>query len=110
MAKDGTKRPLFDPPRPARMRLGYPLFRVEYNGFTFSFASLNELRRCIDVLGQKNLPRPSELARRRSASRGRANSHWLSRLPSTVKSWRYRQGAVDYLSKALLTFERALRE
>jgi len=41
----------FDPPRqrpiPAK---GYPKFHVEFDGFTFVFSSLDEIRHCIDTL------------------------------------------------------------
>ena len=95
----------FDPPRqkvaPGR---GYPVFKAEIDGFTFEFASLPEIRACIDTLGEKLLPTSLKLTRKRGSARG-PNTHWLSRLPKDVKSWRYREKAVTYLRKALADFE-----
>ena len=36
------------------------------------------------------------------------NSHWLSRLPANVKSWRYREKAVAHLEEALVKSEQEL--
>ncbi len=82
---------------------GYPLYFVEIDGFTFRFSSLAELRVCIAMLEQKHLPTTIRL----SDLHGGAgpNSHWLSRLPKETKSWRYREKAISYLSKALFEFE-----
>ena len=33
------------------------------------------------------------------------NSHWLSRLPASLKSWRFREGAVRYLAEVLRFWE-----
>lgn len=88
---------------------GYPLFKVEYQGFAFEFASLEEMRECIEVLGTKLLPRTLDLAREKGTGAG-PNSHWLSRLPGHVKPWRYRKGAIAYLRAALVDFERQISE
>ncbi len=96
----------FDPPRqkavPGR---GYPVFKVEFDGFTFEFASLAEIRVCTKTLQKKLLPRTIDLSRERGTTLG-PNSHWLSRLPADVMPWRYREKAVTYLRKALNEFER----
>lgn len=94
--------PPFQPVVPAK---GYPQFFVEYGDFTFTFASLAEVRAAIEVLGRKVLP----TTRRLGAERGMGpNKHWLSRLPDRVMAWRYRQAAVEYIAKALTDFEREL--
>ena len=94
----------FDPPRQAAIPgRGYPVFKVECDGFTFEFSSLAEMRVCIEILSQKLLPRTIDLARERGSAKG-PNSHWLSRLPGRVKSWRYREKAVAYLCEALKAF------
>jgi hypothetical protein len=98
----------FDPPRQAAVPgQGYPVFMVECDGFTFEFSSLSEIRVCIEILAQKLLPRTIDLSRERGA-RLRPNSHWLSRLPGSVKSWRYREKAVAYLRKALKEFQESI--
>lgn len=100
--------PAFDPPRQRRVPgKGYPVFKVEVDGFIFAFSSLAEIRECITVLGGKLLPRTIDLSARRGTAKG-PNSHWLSRLPAKVKSWRYRQKAVAVLREALAEFEREL--
>ena len=73
-------------PKPGK---GYPQFFVEFDGFTFDFASLDELRVCISTLGQKLLPTTKRLSQERRGGMG-PNSHWLSRLPAKTKPWRYR--------------------
>ena len=97
----------FNPPiRPVPGK-GYPIFCVEYNGFIFQFASLDEMKECIEVLGEKLLPTTTELSAKRTSLVG-PNKHWLSRLPSKVKSWKYRSGAILYLRDALKQFEKEL--
>lgn len=89
----------FDPPLPRRHPQGYPLFRVEVDGFVFEFASLAEMRTCIAAFEARILPRTR-------ADDGRwSNRHWVSRLPARVKSWRYRAKAAAYLRRALAAFE-----
>lgn len=95
----------FEPPLPSPVPgKGFPRFHVEFNGCTFEFASLDELRACIATLGQKLLPTTIRLARDRGGDMG-PNSHWLSWLPPKAKPWRYRQPAVAYLEKSLAWFE-----
>ncbi len=98
----------FDPPRQAAVAgRGYPVFMVECDGFTFEFASLDEIRVCISTLTQKLLPRTIELTRERGIGL-RPNSHWLSRLPARIKPWRFREKAVAYLHRALKDFQEAV--
>lgn len=95
----------FNPPLPPRIPgKGFPSFHVEYDGFTFVFLSLDEIRHCIDTLSNPLLPRSIDLSNSRGTGYG-PNSHWLSRLPAKVKPWKYREGAVRYLRDALSDFE-----
>ena len=92
------------PPPPTRVsEKGYPVYYVEVDGFTFQFASLDELRVCIDVLGRKLLPNTLRQAQERG---GDPDSHWLRKMPEETKPWRYREKAVKYLTRALVVFER----
>lgn len=91
-------------PRPVPGR-GFERFFAEYNGFVFEFASLDEVRECIAVLGQKNMPTSSQLSAVRPGTSG-PNSHWLSRLPARTKPWKYREGAVRYLADSLQEWSR----
>src|SRR5215831_11109857 len=87
----------FDPPKPAPVSgRGYATYFVEIDGVTFKFASLDEFRECIRVLSLKVLPSTRALSAARGTGVG-PNSHWLSRLPSRAKPWRYRERATRYL-------------
>jgi len=98
---DPTK---LNPPAPAPIPgKGFPVYYVEVDGFTFQFASLDEMRVCIDTLGNKLLPNSLRLARERG---GNPNEHWLRKMPEHTRPWRYREKAVKFLEKALGEFEK----
>ena len=91
-------------PRPI-IGKGYPIYFVTAGRFTFQFSSLYELEQCVETLSQKVLP-PTILEH--NGIQYYANSHWLSRLPGKVKSWRYRQKAIKVLMKARESFTKEL--
>ena len=96
------------PPAPAwTAGQGYPVYYVEVDGFAFQFASLDEMRVCIDVLGKRLLPNTLRQARERG---GDPDEHWLRKMPDATKPWRYREKAVKYLAKALREFEKGAAE
>ena len=96
----------YEPPAPPPFRAeGYPMFHVDLNGVSFQFASLHELRVCIEVLSRRVLPTTAQLIRE-SGLTGFSNYAWLGRLPKGTHSLRYRQKAVPYLTKALEDFEK----
>src|SRR5260221_7419125 len=98
----------FNPPKPKPVPAkGYPLYHVEFDGFTFQFSSLDELRVCIDTLAKKVLPTSLRLSAGRGTGYGPSN-HWLNRLPKKVKPWRYREKAIVYLRKSLEDFEKEI--
>ena len=98
----------FDPPLPRAVPgRGYPRYFVECDGFTFHFASLDEIRACIEMFSRKVLPTTRDLTAQRGGTG--PGAHWLSKLPANVTSWRYRECAVAYLRKALGEFERETR-
>ena len=100
----------FDPPRPGPIGdRGYALYLVTVRDVTLEFSSLDELRHGIAVLERKLLPRLQDLAATVRAHAGRANAHWLSRLPSALKPWRVREPTVAYLRQALADWERPTR-
>jgi len=103
--KPGSKEFRVEPPLPDPVvGKGSPTFMVEIDGFTFRFASLDEIDICIKILGQKHLPRYRGLSRVFTRT-PRPNEHWLNKLPGRVMKWRYRERAVRYLQKALEDFK-----
>jgi hypothetical protein len=73
------------PPPVAVSHRGFPILHVDSQGFEFVFSSYAQVVECIDVLGQPRLPTTRNLSASRSGGVG-PNSHWLSRLPATIKS------------------------
>jgi hypothetical protein len=97
----------FDPPSPAPVPgRGYPFFFVELDGFTFQFASLDELEFCVARIGQRHLPDTD----RETAGRSGPGAYWQNKLPKSTLSWRYRQKAVRYLARCRAEFARALAQ
>ncbi len=89
----------FNPPAPKKFgSLGYPQLTIEFNGYVFVFTSEAQLEHFIKIMGTKLLPSSLELSSKRSGDMG-PNSHWLSRLPSKIKPWKYRQKLVEYCKK-----------
>ncbi len=86
---------------------GYPHYHVEVDGFTFEFASLDELDACAELLSRKHLPSTLTLTRDSTSGPG---SHWLSKLPGNVKSWRYREKATEYMRRARHDFQRGIED
>ena len=98
----------FQPPLPFPVPdKGFPTFWIECDGVMFQFASLDELRACIDILSRKLLPTTIRLAQDRGGNVG-PSRHWLSKLPLQAKPWRYREKAVKYLARSLADFEREI--
>jgi len=98
---------LFEPPLPRVVAgRGYATFFVEFDDAVLRFASLDELRVCIETLSQKALPTSRVLSEKRGANYGPSN-HWLNRFPLRM-AWGYRQRVVKYLRVALAGFEREL--
>jgi hypothetical protein len=94
------------PPAPAPIPgKGFPVYYVEVDGFTFQFASFDEMRVCIDTLGNKLLPNSLRLAQERG---GDPNEHWLRKMPEHTRPWRYRERAVKFLAKALGAFQKRI--
>jgi hypothetical protein len=85
---------------------GYPYFLVEVDGFTFQFASLDEIDFCMARLGERHLPDTGPEADGLSGP----GAYWQNRLPKQVLSWRYRQKAIKYLSRCRAQFARELAE
>ena len=96
---------VFEPPKQKSVPgKGFPVYKVACDGFTFEFSSIAEIHVCIETLSKRNLPKPIDLCREMGTRSG-PNSHWLSRLPAKVKSWKYRQKAVAYLLRALKKYK-----
>ena len=104
----GDFEPPVPPPVPGR---GWARYFVEVEDCTLEFASLAELTECVRVLSLKPLPTSRQLSGERSGGAG-PNSHWLSRLPSHIKSGTRSERVVQYLKLSLDHFrkERQLEE
>lgn len=83
---------------------GYPLLVVNALGIELEFASVAEVEHFLEVIGQKNMPTTQHLSRRRSNNYG-PNRHWLSRLPSSIKSWPKRKKMIPIVERALNEFK-----
>ena len=96
----------FDPPAPKPVPgRGWPVYFVEFDGFTFRFASLAELAAASPPSHVRFCRQYRQLSVERGTTAG-PNSHWLSRMPKGTKSWRYRERAVRYLLEAREDFVR----
>lgn len=98
----------YSPPLPGPVPgCGYPVLHVEFDDVVLRFSSLAELDRMIDVLSRRKLPTTYEAQREEhSEGDGVNNTHWLSRLPASVLSFRTREKLVAYLKQAKVEFER----
>ncbi len=83
---------------------GYPLLIVETRWGTLRFASAAEIVHFLEVIGQRHLPTTRQLSRLRGRDAG-PNSHWLSRLPGRIKSWKARENLMPTLRGGLKAFE-----
>lgn len=79
---------------------GYALLEVEFDGFTFHFASRAELDAFRAALGRRVLPRPQAFDP--DVVTRYANSHWLSRLPAGSRRWTYRERLLRWLQRCPL--------
>ena len=86
-------------PKPVPGR-GYPKYFVEFRDVCLQFASVDEIRACIDTLERRVLPTTRALSLVRGTTRG-PNSHWLSRLPGALKPWSTRRALTAYLRTIL---------
>ena len=87
----------YSPPAPAADGVkGFPLLCIESQGFVFVFSSAAQLAEAIRVLSLVPLPTTRRLSNARPGSHG-PNSHWLSRLPGSIKSPKARNRAVEDL-------------
>ena len=94
----------FEPPLPqAIVGKGFPRLIIDAFGTELEFASIEEVEHCRQVLSQKNMPTTRQLASLRRSSLG-PNSHWLSRFPAGLKSWRKREKLLPLLDAGIVEF------
>jgi hypothetical protein len=87
----------FEPPMPSPIPdKGYPVWTLSHRGRELIFASHQEIAHAVEILDRKILPLSRELGRPFRA----VNSHWLSRLHKSWKSWKVRQEIVRRLRSA----------
>jgi hypothetical protein len=72
------------------------VLHVDAADVDLQFSSLAQLDHFIEVMGAKPLPTSRQLSRKRGLPIG-PNSHWLSRLPATLKAPKERAKLVSRL-------------
>ena len=92
----GTAKECIPPSPEAIPHQGYLFLHVEFETYDLQFSALAQLDHFIDVMASKPLPTSRQLSLRRGLPIG-PNSHWLSRLPSTLKSPRKRERLIQLL-------------
>ena len=96
VGKPGT----FEPPAPTEvLHKGYALLQVEFQSATLVFSSAAQIEHYIDILARKLLPTTRQLSVQRTNNAG-PNGHWLSKLPSNLKTPRARSELVRTLRAA----------
>jgi hypothetical protein len=89
----------YEPAAPrAQGKRGYPYLVVEYGRETLEFSSREQLAHFVEVLASNPLPTSRRLSALRGAGTG-PNGHWLSRLPSGLKSAKQRAQLVQALEQ-----------
>ena len=74
-------------------------------GVELHFASVAEVEHFLEIIKLKNMPTTTQLSRKRTESYG-PNNHWLSRLPSHLKSWTKREKIIPIVESALLDLKK----
>lgn len=92
----GTAKECTPPSPEAIPHQGYLFLHVEFETYDLQFSALAQLDHFIDVMASKPLPTSRQLSLRRGLPVG-PNSHWLSRLPSTLKTPRKRERLIQLL-------------
>jgi len=75
---------------------GFLFLHIDVADVDLQFSSLAQLDHFIEVMETKPLPTCRQLSRKRASLVG-PNSHWLSRLPATLKAPRERERLVSKL-------------
>jgi hypothetical protein len=75
---------------------GFLFLHIDVADVDLQFSSLAQLDHFIEVMETKPLPTSRQLSRKRASLAG-PNSHWLSRLPATLKAPRERERLVSKL-------------
>lgn len=87
--------PQFRPRAVPRPRPLWCVLEVEFDGIFLSFVIPQELDHFLDVMSQNPLPSGHALVPGQAV--GRPKRHWLARLPSRAKPWKFRQRLCRHL-------------
>jgi len=91
----------FLPPAPRKISgKGYPALCVEVKDEVLWFSSAAQVRAFVDTLQRKPLPSTRRLSELHGTGHG-PNSHWLSRLPTWMKSAAFRNRTLPKLEALL---------
>ncbi len=77
---------------------GFPVLCVQFGQLVLRFSSEAQLLECIRVLSLTPLPSSRRLSALRGTGHG-PNSHWLSRLPASVKTPKQRARLLELLRR-----------
>jgi hypothetical protein len=89
------------PPAPPSIpHKGFAVVCIEISGTVLRFSSQAQIEEFVRVLAMKPLPTSKRLSAMRGTGAG-PNQHWLSRLPSALKSSRARHRIVELLKQVL---------
>ncbi len=95
----------YKPPAPkAVLHKGYPILCFSVLDCTLRFSSTAELSEFIHVLSMNPLPTSKRLSELRGTGYG-PNNHWLSRLPTQLKSTKNRPKVVKLAKRILHNME-----
>ncbi len=93
---------LHEPAMPAAIiGKGFPLYEIVYRRHTLIFASIDEIKHCIEILSNKILPTTYSLASQ-AGYPAYQHLHWLSQWPGEIKSWKDRQAIIKLLEQLIV--------
>jgi hypothetical protein len=89
----------FDPPLPsAIVGVGFKVYKIEVKGFILSFSSIEEIDHCVETFSKRILPTTYQMSQK-SWAKGWQHTHWLTKFPGALKSYKNRTVIIKLLNK-----------
>jgi hypothetical protein len=89
----------YDPPLPKSVvGEGFKNFKIEVKGYVLNFSSIEEIDHCIELFSNKVLPTTYQMSQN-SWTKGFQHTHWLSKFPGDLKSFKNREIIIKLLGK-----------